>query len=136
MTDNPLDLILLIDDDEADNYYHTMVIGRAGVAREVTAFTRASDALEYLEGRDGAGRVSPDLILLDINMPAMNGWDFLEAVRQLDSFNESVVVIMLTTSLNPDDRARAEAIDVISGFMSKPLDSESLVPLIETYFKR
>lgn len=126
-----LGLVMLIDDDEADNYYHRMVIERSGCADEIRCFQRAERALDFL---DAAGERRPDLILLDINMPAMNGWDFLDAYRDLAEFREDVVVVMLTTSLNPDDRARARTIDAVADFKIKPLDDAALTEILAAHF--
>ena len=83
-------------------------------------------------------RANPDLqidvIFLDINLPRMNGFEFLEAAtREISEEFAHVVVVMLTTSLNPDDRERAESFDVVKEFINKPLTVEH-VEKVSTYF--
>ena len=77
----------------------------------------------------------PDLIFLDINMPAMDGWEFLDRYRELPREKKAdTVLIMLTTSLNPDDEKRTLAIPEVSGFEHKPLNQIRLESLLQKYF--
>ena len=77
----------------------------------------------------------PGIIFLDINMPGMNGWEFMDAYHQLsESQKAPIVVIMLTTSLNADDRERALQDKDIATFYHKPLRSEIVMELVNKYF--
>lgn len=120
--------VILVDDSMIDNRLHKRVILRTGLVREVLCFSMAEDALAYL--RDTG--VPVDLILLDINMPRMNGFEMLDAALQEhgDAFDPSVVV-MLTTSLDQRDRDRAAGYSVIKDYFHKPLTKESFVNLFE-----
>ncbi|MBO9571104.1 MAG: response regulator [Chitinophagaceae bacterium] len=123
--------VLLIDDDEPTNYLNKMTLEEIGCIEEIFIFQSASKALDYLN----TSTYCPDLILLDINMPAMNGWEFLDVYEQLPSEKRGkVVIVMLTTSFNPDDRLRAGQIASVSGFMNKPLTKETLKEILVEYF--
>ena len=108
MTDK-LKCVLLVDDNSADNYLHKLVIEESACAEEVATCKNGEEALEYLKKTFNTIHY-PSLILLDINMPRMNGWEFLEEYRKLPRANiEPYIVFMLTTSLNPDDRHKSES---------------------------
>ncbi|MEP5731934.1 MAG: response regulator [Sulfitobacter sp.] len=123
----PIKLAILIDDEEIDQRQYNRILKKSGMVGEVLTFTYADDALEYLKSHPG---LCVDVIFLDINMPRMNGFEFLEAATAEfgDTFAK-IVVAMLTTSLNPDDRARAEGFDVVRDFINKPLTVEHVVSI-------
>lgn len=131
-----LNCIMLVDDNKDDNFFHERVIKKSGAADFVVAKQTGMDALEYLKSKNDIEDKHPDLIFLDINMPGMNRWEFLEEYGKLDvHFQSKAIVIMLTTSDNPDDKLKAEAINVASGFKTKPLTAEMLEEIIDKYFK-
>jgi CheY-like chemotaxis protein len=131
-----LNCILLIDDDETTNYVNTILINKAECAEEVKSVTSGHAALEYLRSIGNDGRhPQPDLIFLDINMPVMNGWEFIEEYHQLlPEQRGQVLVWMLSTSDNPADRERAEKLGS-DGFMAKPLTISKLMDVVRRYFK-
>lgn len=111
--------ILIIDDNELDHILYKRIIKRSNRVDNVISFSYADEALEFLKRED---RVNIDVIFLDINMPRMNGFEFLAAATdQLgDSFADAVIV-MLTTSLATQDKERANQFDVVKAFLNKPL---------------
>lgn len=123
--------ILLIDDNAADNRYNQIILEEMDIADKVDIAQTGNEALQMLESNDQS---QPDLILLDINMPKMNGWEFLEAYKKLntDVHNKQAVVI-LTTSMNPDDKAKADSIPGVAEFNTKPLTPEMLNHIFERY---
>jgi CheY-like chemotaxis protein len=134
-----LDCVLLVDDDRPTNFLHKRVIEKTGLAVEVQSLTSASEALDFLTATGKYASTPqltrPGIIFLDINMPGMNGWEFMEAYRHLsESQKASIIVIMLTTSLNVDDRERALNDKNIATFYHKPLRSEMVMELVEKYF--
>jgi CheY-like chemotaxis protein len=129
--------ILLIDDNEADNFYHEIVIGRSEFAEEVVSVTGGQEALEYLQLSLKGERTSPDLIFLDINMPRMDGWEFLQEYAKLDKAkNDHIIVVMLSTSKNPEYVKKANELEEVSEFTSKPLTTEYLEEIREKYFSK
>lgn len=134
-----LDCVLLVDDNPADNEFHRICIERAGICRKVVVAESATDALRYMEhvaaGDQGDQYPKPNLVFLDINMHGMDGFDFLDAYNGLDAGVKSdAVVIMLSTSLNPADMARAREYKVVRAFMNKPLSLERIDQLIAQFF--
>jgi CheY-like chemotaxis protein len=124
--------ILLIDDNEADNLFHSRTITKAGVCNHLEVATGGVEALEYLAKCGTPEHPRPDLIFLDINMPGMNGFEFLEEYAKLDPHLKSkVVVFMLTSSLMPEDNDRAMKSGEISEFLNKPLTTQMVQSIVD-----
>jgi CheY-like chemotaxis protein len=124
-----IDTILLIDDSDADLLYTQIIIERAGVARQVRGFESAREALAFLKQPESAG---VGLILLDINMPGMNGFEFLHAYEQLRrEQGTQAVVVMLTSSPDPQDQERAMAFASVRGYVTKPIDLAGASGLVQ-----
>ncbi|WEK37227.1 MAG: response regulator [Candidatus Pseudobacter hemicellulosilyticus] len=126
-----LKCILLIDDDDPTNFLNRHVLERVNCTDRIQVVQSGQEALEYLSSN--ANR--PDLIFLDINMPGMDGWEFLEKYRMLHrpGSNNSIMV-MLTTSLNPDDAQRANNIPEVDGYENKPLNDVLLDKILNNFF--
>ena len=121
--------IMLVDDDETDQLIYKRVIARAGSPGEVISFYYADEALDFLKRDD---RQKVDVILLDINLPRMNGFEFLEAAtKELGGRLAEIVIVVLTTSLNPNDRERAGEFDVVKSFINKPLTVDDVKSVVE-----
>ena len=130
-----LNCVLLIDDDEPTNFLNEMIISQLDCTESIVAVQSGQEALDYLCAKEGGQYPQPDLILLDINMPGMNGWEFLVKYKELDETQKGkVIIMMLTTSLNPDDEARAHSISDIKSFMKKPLTKEAFQGVLDQYF--
>lgn len=127
---------MLVDDNMDDNFYHERIIRKNNAADTIVVKETGLEALEYLESTRDPANTLPDLIILDINMPGMNGWEFLEEFKKLDEELQSkMVVIMLTTSVNPADEAMAKSYDILADFKTKPLTKEMLEDILTKYHK-
>jgi len=124
--------IMLIDDNKLDNFFHKRVITKYDESLDVIEMLSANQALAYL--KDDSTEKYPDIIFLDINMPGMNGWEFLEEYKNLpEEMRGSMVVVMLTTSENPTERERAYKHALLVDFISKPLSLEILTNIINKF---
>lgn len=118
---------MLIDDNNDDNFFHKRVILKSEAADVVLIKESAEEALEYLKtNQHNDPKTHPNLIFLDINMPRMNGWEFIEEYKKLDKeFQRKIAIIILSTSDNPDDKV-AKIKDIVVDFRTKPLTKEML----------
>jgi CheY-like chemotaxis protein len=133
--DYKINCIMLIDDSKDDNFIHQRVIKRSGLVKTIITKYSALEALQYLEQKHTHQDEHPDLIFLDVNMPGMNGWEFLVEYGELDKeLQGKALICMLTTSENPDDKERLMHFNLISEFMTKPLTIEMLQMIINKYF--
>ena len=130
-----LSCILLIDDDRATNFLNKMILDQMGCCERVVAVESGPEGLDFLKTKIDGKYPHPELLFLDINMPGMNGWEFLEQYKSLDEeIRAQVVLMMLTTSLNPDDFNRAEDLPEVKGYLNKPLNEERMAEVLRGYF--
>ena len=130
-----LNCILLIDDDYATNLYHKMVIEDANCTNKIIVKTSAIEALEYFKNPFDEENPKPNLVFLDINMPKMTGWEFMEEYKKLDCSQQAEnIIVMLSTSSHPDDLRRAKENPLIKEYRGKPLSEEILHDLVSKYW--
>jgi CheY-like chemotaxis protein len=138
MTD-ALNHIVLIEDNETTSFLNNRLLSRLGVARQVTSFSKAEEALNFLWGEVPAGgtqapQITPDLVFVDLKMPGMNGFDFLERYSQLPiDAQERTVVAVLTTSMHGADTARVAQYPNVE-YLTKPLTEEKMQRLLNKRF--
>jgi len=122
--------IALIDDDSTLNLIHTKIITKY-TDHHVVAYTNAHKAIEQFGiWLNAEPSLLPDIIFLDINMPAMDGWEFLEEFqRRASAASHPCKVIMLTSSINSDDIEKAKLDFGVYDFISKPLTLDKLKAL-------
>lgn len=123
--------ILLIDDDAITNFLNQDLIEYKFPGRAITVFYNGADALTYiLEHRE-----REFIIFLDLNMPVMSGWEFLEVLEsKMDA--RSLEIHVLTSSINPRDRTNAKKNRMVTSFMEKPLDESILDDLLIETIKK
>jgi CheY-like chemotaxis protein len=135
-----INTILLIDDDKAINFITKMLIKKAEITDNIETVLNGQEALDYLTNsgkyeKEDNIYPKPMLVFLDINMPVMDGWEFAEAYSKLTPEQKGdTKIIMLTSSLNPDDKERALKLSAISGFQNKILTMEGLTEILNKYF--
>lgn len=126
------DLVLVVDDDPASVDLARWAIQDAGLIEHIDVAHDGQQALDHLRT---SGR-RPDIIMLDINMPGMDGFQFLDAYHELPlDLMQGVIVVMLTTSLLDKDRQRAEAYSNVLGFYDKPPTAEMIAEVVHMWWK-
>jgi CheY-like chemotaxis protein len=130
-----LKCIMLVDDDEFTNRIHKMVIEGIGISSNIAVAESADEALDLLDCPKVDDCKTPDLILLDLNMPGMNGWDFLDNYKEKKkNCAAKTTIIILTNSTNPYDKLKAESYGNVAGFRSKPLTDLMIHEIMDHYF--
>jgi CheY-like chemotaxis protein len=119
-------LILFIDDDEADIFLNSIAIQNAEPNIKIIAAHDGEEALNLLSSLEQ----QPAIIFLDINMPRMNGFEFLEHYDKAKI--QPTVVFLLSSSDHESDKKKAEAFECVQGYVVKPLNETELTDLIQT----
>ncbi|CAN5739558.1 response regulator [soil metagenome] len=120
---------IVVDDDNINNMLCSFIIETVYTDAAIISFTRPTEALTYIEQeyntKDGNA-----LLFLDINMPIMNGWEFMEAFEKFsDLIKEHISVYIVSSSVDTRDKEKADANPLIKGFFSKPLDQEIIAAI-------
>jgi CheY-like chemotaxis protein len=132
---NPIACTLLIDDDETTNFLNQSLLKRMAVTDTILVAGNGQEALDLLQDHCGPADspTCPALILLDLKMPLMNGFEFLQAYAQRPPTASPAVIIILTTSLNPRDVEQLQHLP-IHGYLTKPLTREKINQVIQEHF--
>lgn len=125
------DSIVLIDDDPINNLINKRLLGRLNLCDEIAEFLEAKDALEKIRELDNEKKL---LIFLDINMPVMNGWDFLTQY-DLQCPKREDIILMLSSSIDYQDRKKSRTFEAVKGFIEKPLTNQKLFEILPEYVK-
>lgn len=126
--DKPIQHAMIIDDNDVDQRQVERVLKRSGLVEEIVTFYYADEALEHLKAHP---REKKDVIFLDINMPRMSGFEFLDAAKAQLCEVFSDVIVMLTTSHFPGDLERAEKYKCVKAFLNKPFTSEDIATVVD-----
>lgn len=124
---NKFKLLLFIDDDVATNFYHKIIVNSSGVCEKHIFFEKAKDALNYFNSIEDDSQI-PDVVFLDINMPRIDGWTFLNLFSEV-KLERNPKIIMLTTSLSTIERERANNHSQVYKLLHKSLTEEHLYEL-------
>ena len=125
-----LNHILLIDDEITNNFVHKIIFKKNGLAEQVDAVESVEDAFKFLS------MATPDLIILDLNMPAYSGFDFLELYPKYLIDERKPKFVILSASHNPEDHEKAFSYEEVIGFLNKPLKLEEIVAVIDEKYEQ
>jgi CheY-like chemotaxis protein len=123
---NMIPLVLSVDDDRVTQMLNKIILGRSGFCERIVPLMDGQQALSWLRDAVAEHQALPNLILLDINMPVMGGWEFLDAIDHYFNKYEYVNIVMLSSSINPDDEQKAQQYKRIISYLTKPLTMEMM----------
>lgn len=124
--------LLLIDDDEIFTFLTKKTIENTQLVDQIKVFGNGQDAIDFLENAADNTELLPEVILLDINMPILDGWGFLEEFILLKpNIGKKITIYIVTTSISPHDLDRANNISEVSDFVIKPVTKTELVNMLK-----
>lgn len=122
--------VMLIDDNKIDLFIHNEFIKKMNIAHSVKEYSFAKEALQFLKETESNGW--PELILLDIHMPVMNGFDFLEEYLELPlASRQKCHIVIVSSSLDTDDKVKVKENELVLELYEKPLNTSELLALLK-----
>lgn len=124
--------ICIIDDDEIYQFLIKKQVAVQNLAEEVFVFPNGQEAIQYFRNSIATKGSLPDIVFLDVNMPVMDGWEFLDEYEKIsDQLHKEVKLYMISSSLNESDINRAQKMDQVREYLVKPISGEKLVSLLQ-----
>lgn len=124
--------LTLVDDDEIFVFLTTRMLQQSKLVDLIKIFENGHDALVYLKENIGNIESLPDIILLDLSMPIMDGWQFLQEYVKINPvIGKKIIIYICSSSISPDDVIRAKSISAVSDFIIKPMTKEKLVEMLK-----
>lgn len=121
--------VCVIDDDKIYVYGLKKLINIKQLCSNLIEFPNGKEAIDFLANPENINSL-PDIIFLDINMPVMDGWDFMESYAKIKpQLGKKIIVYMVSSSINDDDILRAKKISDISDYVIKPVNADKLIEL-------
>jgi|TARA_B110000967_G_scaffold193849_1_gene221798 CheY-like chemotaxis protein len=129
-----LPIIGIIDDDTIYHFILTSIINKNKLAESILSFLDGEKAIQYLTENKMNNEKIPDVLFLDVNMPIMDGWMFIEEYARIKTdITKKTLVFMLSSSANPIDIERADKISEISNYIIKPINLEEVKIIFDSY---
>ena len=127
-----LKTLTIVDDNDIFVFLTTKIIEQTNLVDLIKVFGNGLDAINFLKENKNNVDALPDIILLDLSMPIMNGWQFLEKYNKLNpTIGKKITIYICSSSISPDDITRAKTISEVSDYIIKPITKDKLIDLIK-----
>ena len=124
-------LIWIVDDDAIYQIIINKLIKKSGAFSANSSFTNGKEAINTLKNRLGDIDSLPDIILLDINMPVMDGWEFMEEIKMIKSkIDKHIIIYIVSSSIASEDKNKSKTFTDIVGYISKPISVDDLLTIV------
>lgn len=129
--------LFIVDDDKLFTHIAQKIVDNTRLVEEVNVYDNGQEAYEYLRAHRNDPNQLPDVILLDLSMPILDGWGFLDRFNSLKlSRDKRIEVYVCSSSISPEDISKARALSVVSDYILKPLTRHKFTQLIEEFAER
>jgi CheY-like chemotaxis protein len=126
-----IDKLTIVDDDEAFVFLTREIVEETDMVNNISVFGNGLDAFNFIQSNKNNREELPEIILLDLNMPVMDGWQFLERyVKISPELAKPISVYICTSSISPNDVAKAREISAVSDYIVKPVTTDNLKSMI------
>ena len=124
-------IIWVVDDDVIYQTIINKLIKKAGVFSAHSSFINGKEALNTLNSTIGENDFLPDIILLDINMPVMDGWEFMEEIKMIKSkISKKIIIYIVSSSIAIEDKNKSKTFADIIGYIPKPISVDDLLSIV------
>jgi CheY-like chemotaxis protein len=127
--------LALVDDDSVFVFITSKIIKQSNMVENLQVFDNGMDALNFLKANPENTDMLPDIILLDLSMPIMDGWQFLDEYVKLD-IKKQITIYICSSSISPADLGKAKSINAVSEYIIKPIAKEKIVEIIHRCHNR
>jgi CheY-like chemotaxis protein len=129
-------LIAIVDDDLIFQFIAERLIKSINSEHQTIIFSDGKEAIDYIDSNRNEIDTLPDIIFLDINMPVMNGWQFLNKYIEIKSeIKKEITIYIVSSSKNPDDFIKAENINEVTDYIVKPINREKYTSILDSFCK-
>lgn len=127
----PINLVALIDDDEIVNFIGTKVIESTNLVNRIKTFSNGEEAINFLKSNSKKPELLPEIILLDLNMPIMDGFEFLSKYIMLEpKLGKKITIYVVSSAISPAETEKVNQISVVSDYIIKPITKEKFENIV------
>jgi CheY-like chemotaxis protein len=130
---NSIKKMFLVDDDDTFIYISQKIIAKTELVQEINTFENGLAALSFFKANKDNKTLLPELLFLDLSMPVMDGWEFLDEYEKINIENKKDITIYIcSSSISPNDLIRTKKYDYVKDFIIKPITQEKLTQIVAT----